>query len=251
MYAGMTDADGNLQLYDGQVRFRDADANLVAVVEKPSDYQTFIGEAVVPHSYLKAPYYKPIGYPQGIYRVGPLARLNVADRCGTPEADAELGQFRERFGRAPQSAFLYHYARLIEALYALERMEKLLNDPEILNPHVRAFAGVNALEGVGIAEAPRGVLIHHYKVDQSGAMVYANLIVATGHNNLAIGNGVEQVAKHYVDGNKLQEGMLNRVSALVRAYDPCLSCSTHALGQYPVEIQLLAADGTVLDELRS
>ena len=251
MYAGMTDAAGNLQLYDGQVRFRDADANLVAVIEKPSDYQTFIGEAVVPHSYLKAPYFKPIGYPQGIYRVGPLARLNVADRCGTPEADAELGQFRERFGRAPQSAFLYHYARLIEALYALERMEKLLNDPEILNPHVRAFAGANALEGVGIAEAPRGVLIHHYKVDPSGAMCYANLIVATGHNNLAIGNGIEQVAKHYVDGNKLQEGMLNRVSALVRAYDPCLSCSTHAIGQYPVEIQLLAPDGTVLDELRS
>ena len=130
-------------------------------------------------------------------------------------------------------------------------MEQLLNDPEILNPHVRAFAGVNSLEGVGIAEAPRGVLIHHYKVDESGAMRYANLIVATGHNNLAIGNGVEQVAKHYVDGNKLQEGMLNRVSALVRAYDPCLSCSTHAIGKYPVEIQLLAADGTVLDELRS
>ena len=251
MYAGLTDAAGNLQLYDGQVRFRDADANLVATIETPSHYQTFIGEAVVPHSSLKAPYFKPIGYPQGIYRVGPLARLNVADRCGTPEADAELGQFRERFGRAPQSAFLYHYARLIEALYALERMEKLLNDPEILNPHVRAFAGVNALEGVGIAEAPRGVLIHHYKVDESGAMRYANLIVATGHNNLAIGNGVEQVAKHYVDGNKLQEGMLNRVSALVRAYDPCLSCSTHAIGKYPVEIQLLAPDGTVLDELRS
>ena len=114
------------------MRFRDAEGNLVAAIERPGDYQQYIGEAVVPHSYLKAPYFKPLGYPQGIYRVGPLARLNVADRCGTPEADAELEQFRQRFGRVPHSAFLYHYARLIEALYALERMEALLNDPEIL-----------------------------------------------------------------------------------------------------------------------
>jgi NAD-reducing hydrogenase large subunit len=251
MYAGLTDANGNLRLYDGEIRFRDAQAKLVASVKKAASYHEFIGEAVLPHSYLKAPYFKPVGYPQGIYRVGPLGRLNAADACGTPEADAELGQFRERFGRMPHSAFLYHYARLIEALYALERMEALLNDPEILSPHVRAFAGVNALEGVGIIEAPRGVLIHHYKVDDRGAMRFANLIVATGHNNLAMGNGVEQVAKRYVDGKKLKEGMLNRVSALVRCYDPCLSCSTHAIGQYPVQIQLLGPDGELLDELRS
>ena len=251
MYAGLTDAQGSLRLYDGQVRFRDAEGNHVASIERPGDYPTFIGEAVLPHSYLKAPYYKPLGYPQGLYRVGPLARLNVADRCGTPEADAELGEYRERFGRVPHSSFLYHYARLIEALYALERMETLLNDPAILNPHVRAFAGVNSLEGTGIIEAPRGVLIHHYKVDEQGAMTWANLIVATGHNNLAIGNGVEQVSKHFVDGNRLQEGMLNRVQALVRAYDPCFSCSTHALGKYPLDIQLLSPSGELLDELRT
>ena len=251
MYAGLTDEHGNLRLYDGQVRFRDAEGNLVAAIERAADYPQFIGEATLPYSYLKAPYFKPLGYPQGIYRVGPLARLNVADRCGTPEADAELGHFRERFGRMPHSAFLYHFARLIEAMYALERMEALLNDPEILSTRVRAFAGVNSLEGVGIVEAPRGVLIHHYKVNDSGAMTWANLIVATGHNNLAIGNGVEQVAKRFVDGNKLQEGMLNRVQALVRAYDPCFSCSTHAIGAYPLEVQLLSPSGEVLDELRS
>ncbi len=251
MYAGLTDAQGNLRLYDGELRFRDAKGGLVTAIEQPAGYQEFIGEATVPHSYLKAPYYKPLGYPQGTYRVGPLARLNVADACGTPEADAELAQYRERFGRMPHSSFLYHYARLIELMHALERMETLLNDPDIFSPHVRAFAGVNALEGVGIIEAPRGVLIHHYKVDENGAMRYANLIVATGHNNTAIGKGVQQVAQHFIDGNKIQEGMLNRVSALVRAYDPCLSCSTHALGEYPLDVQLLSPGGEVLDEVRA
>lgn len=250
-FAGLTDAEGNLQLYSGRVQFRDADANPLASFDDPTQYGRFIGEAVLPHSYLKAPYFKPAGFPEGVYRVGPLARLNVAGQCGTPEADAELEQFRARFGRAPQSAFLYHYARLIEAMYALERMEALLKDPEILSPQVRAFAGVNARRGVGIIEAPRGLLIHDYEVDSTGAMLRANLVVATGHNNLAIGQGIQQVAERYVDGNKLTEGMLNRVSALVRAYDPCLSCSTHALGQIPLEIRLVDPCGATLDLLQA
>jgi NAD-reducing hydrogenase large subunit len=179
--------------------------------------------------------------------VGPLARLNVADQCGTPEADAELGKYRERFGRMPQSAFLYHYARLIEALYAVERMEALLKEPDILSTKVRAHAGVNELEGVGIAEAPRGTLIHHYKVDEAGAMRWANLIIATGHNNMAINKGIEQVGRHYIHGPEISEGALNRVSALVRAYDPCLSCSTHAVGVFPVKVELVSAGGAVLD----
>ena len=115
---------------------------------------------------------------------------------------------------------------------------------------MRAKAGVNALEGVGMIEAPRGVLIHHYKVDEKGAITWANLIVATGHNNLAINRAVEQVSKHFIDGTRLQEGMLNRVSAVVRAYDPCFSCSTHADGSVALHVQLLAADGTLLDEAR-
>lgn len=250
-YAGLTDAEGNLRLYSGRVQFRDADANPLAWFDDPAEYARFIGEAVLPHSYLKAPYFKPAGFPEGVYRVGPLARLNVAGQCGTPEADAELEQFRTRFGRAPQSAFLYHYARLIEAMYALERMEALLKDPEILSPQVRAFAGVNARRGVGIIEAPRGLLIHDYEVDSTGAMLRANLVVATGHNNLAIGQGIQQVAERYVDGNKLTEGMLNRVSALVRAYDPCLSCSTHALGQIPLEIRLVGPGGAMIDRLQA
>jgi len=249
--AGLTDADGNLQLYDGGMRFVDASGKIVVDQMAPQDYQQFIGEATMPYSYLKAPYFKPLGFPNGVYRVGPLARLNVAARCGTPLADVEFAEFHQRFGKVVDSSFHFHYARLIEIIYALERMEMLLNDPAILDRHVRATAGVNALEGIGIAEAPRGTLIHHYKVNEDGAITWANLIVATGHNNLAISRSVDQVARRYIDGEKMQEGMLNRVSAVVRAYDPCLSCSTHAADQYPLDIQLVNAAGAVVDRQRS
>jgi NAD-reducing hydrogenase large subunit len=251
MYASLVDAAGNLQLYDGVIRLRDAEGEIVEAGIAPEEYADYIGEASLRESYLKAPYYKPLGYPAGIYRVGPLGRINVAEACGTPLADAELQEFRQRFGRTPHSAFLYHYARLIEVLYALERMKTLLGKPGVLDTHVRANAGVNALEGVGVIEAPRGTLIHHYKVDENGAMVWANLIVATGHNNYAIGKSVRQVSEHFVKGAHLEEGMLNRVSAVVRAYDPCLSCSTHALGMPDVSIALVSADGTLIDEIHS
>jgi NAD-reducing hydrogenase large subunit len=231
------------------LRFRGAQGEIVQDSIAAENYSQFIGEASLRESYLKAPYFKPHGYPNGIYRVGPLARLNAADRCGTPKADAELQEFRQRFGTVPQSAFLYHYARLIEIVFALERIDTLLHDPQILELQVRATAGVNATEGVGMIEAPRGTLIHHYQVDAEGAVTWANLIVATGHNNLAMGQSVHQVAKHYVDGNKLNEGMLNHVSAVVRAYDPCLSCSTHAFGMPALKIRLVDTRGTILDEL--
>jgi NAD-reducing hydrogenase large subunit len=251
MYAGLVDSSGNLQLYDGSVRFVDASGKVVVDQMPAQDYRQFIGEAAMPNSYLKAPYFKPLGFPDGIYRVGPLARLNVAARCGTPAADAEFAEYHQRFGKVVQSSFHFHYARLIEIIYALERMDALLNEPSILDRHVRAQAGVNALEGVGIAEAPRGILIHHYKVNEEGAITWANLIIATGHNNLAIGRSIDQVSRHFIDGKKINEGMLNRVSAVVRAYDPCLSCSTHAADQFPLEIRLVDADGTLLDTVRS
>ena len=251
MYAGTVDAAGNLQLYDGHLRFKDAAGQIVKDGVAPEEYGDIIGEASLRDSYLKAPYYKPVGYPEGIYRVGPLARLNVADRCGTPKADAEMAEFHQRFGKPAHSSFLFHYARLIELLHALERIGQLITDPQIMETHVRATAGVNSLEGVGIVEAPRGVLIHHYKVTEDGAIKWANLIVASGHNNLAIGRSIQQVGEHFIDGTKLQEGMLNRVSAVVRAYDPCFSCSTHASGQIAMKVQLLGPDGNLLDEICS
>jgi NAD-reducing hydrogenase large subunit len=249
MYAGMVDEEGNLRFYDGRLRFRNADGTIARDQIAAEDYASFIAEAAQRDSYLKAPYYVPEGFPRGVYRVGPLARLNAADRCGTPRADRELEEFRQRFGRVAHSSFLYHYARLIEIIHALERMEMLINAPGILDEHVRAKAGVNSLEGVGMIEAPRGTLIHHYKVNEEGAIVWANLIVATGHNILAMNRSIQQVSEHFVHANHLEEGMLNRVSAVVRAYDPCLSCSTHTLGQMAMRIQLVGADGDLLDEL--
>jgi NAD-reducing hydrogenase large subunit len=251
MYAGLVDSAGSLQLYDGVLRFRDGDGKIIADKIPTSRYAEFIGEAAVPDSYLKAPFFKPLGYPDGIYRVGPLGRLNTADRCGTLEADTELAEYRQRFGAIPQSSFLFHYARLIELVYALERLEQLLNDQAILGKRVRSQAGVNAEEGVGVIEAPRGVLIHHYKVDETGAIRWANLIVATGHNNMAISRSIGEVAKHYIDGTHLKEGMLNRVSAVVRAYDPCLSCSTHDLNGPALRVDLVGPDGGLLDTMAS
>jgi NAD-reducing hydrogenase large subunit len=251
LYAALVGPDGGFRLYDGALRFVDAAGELLADQVRPLDYARHVGEAALGDSYLKAPYYRPLGYPDGIYRVGPLARLNAAARFGTPRADGELKEYHDRLGRTVQSAFHYHYARLLECLYALERIEALLDDPAILSTRIRATAGVNNLEGVGLLEAPRGLLVHHYKVDEGGAIVWANLVVATGHNNLAINKGVDQVARRFVDGRRLKEGMLNRVSALVRAYDPCLSCSTHAYGGVALQIDLRGPDGVLLDELHT
>jgi len=251
MYAGLVDGKGNLQFYDGNLRFRGAAGDIVEDQIAAEDYKQWIGEASLRESYLKAPYFVPEGFPGGVYRVGPLGRLNAASACGTPAADIEFREFHERFGAVAHSAFLYHYARLIEIVHALEKIEMLLNDPQILDTKLRATAGVNALEGVGMIEAPRGTLVHHYKVNEEGAITWANLIVATGHNNLAIGRSVQQVSEHYIDGTKLNEAMLNRVSAVVRAYDPCLSCSTHADGTLAMKIQLLDAEGNLLDEVEN
>ncbi len=250
LFLGIVTDNKELAHYDGKIRVVGAAGNIVAENLDATRYHEYIGEAVEAFSFLKSPYYKPMGYPNGIYRVGPLARLNIVDRCGTPLADQELAEFRALERGAVLSSFHYHYARLIEIIYGIERIELLLNDPNILSSHVRALARPNAFEGVGVSEAPRGTLIHHYKIDEDGLMLWANLIIATGHNNLAMNRGVLQAAKHFVDGKNLQEGMLNRVEAVIRAYDPCLSCSTHALGKMPLQVQLVDASGVILDELR-
>ena len=183
-----------------------------------------------------------------MYRVGPLARLNNCDSCGTPFADVALAEFRTLQQNKPiSSSFHYHYARLVEIIFALESMERILNDPKILDKRVRARARSNTDEGIGIAEAPRGTLIHHYRIDDDGLMTWMNLIIATGHNNLAMNRGITQVAQKYVKSKKLQEGMLNRVEALIRCYDPCLSCASHAFGQMPMRIELLDATRKVVD----
>ena len=239
-----------LDHYDGKLRFIDASGNIILDQVDPTRYADYLSESVESDSYLKSPYFKSAGYPNGIYRVGPLARLNVIDRCGTPLADREWTEFRALRRGVILSSFHQHYARLVEILYGIERIEQLLNDPDILDKNVRAIAKPSRFEGIGVAEAPRGTLIHHYKIDKNGLIAWVNMIIATGHNNLAMNQSVKQVAQHFVKGDRLQEGMLNRVEAVIRTYDPCLSCSTHAMGQMPLHIQLLAAEGTVLDEVK-
>jgi NAD-reducing hydrogenase large subunit len=248
LFLALVGPDGSWEHYDGQLRFVDSNGNIVADQVDPNRYQDFIAEAVEPSSYLKSPYYRALGYPDGIYRVGPLARLNICTHIGTPLADQELAEFRSQAG-ARTSSFLFHHARLIEILAALERIEGMLDDPDLLSERLRADAGINKLEAVGVSEAPRGTLFHHYRVDENGVMKKMNLIIATGQNNLAMNRTVAQIARHYIRGTDIPEPMLNRVEAGIRAFDPCLSCSTHALGQMALQVSLVAADGTVLNEV--
>jgi NAD-reducing hydrogenase large subunit len=250
LFAGLVTPDGALEHYDGRLRVIDAAGGIVADGLDPTRYWEFLDEAVEPWSYLKFPFYRPLGYPGGAYRVGPLARLNVAARCGTPIADAELAEYRQRAGRIVLSSFYYHVARLIEIVFGLERIGQLLDDPAILDPDVRAHAARNRHEGVGVAEAPRGTLFHHYQVDDDGVITRVNLLIATGQNNLAMNRAVEQVARHYIDGRAVTEGVLNRIEAAIRAYDPCLSCSTHAVGAMPLVVDVVNVAGDVVQTLR-
>jgi NAD-reducing hydrogenase large subunit len=250
-YMGLVDAEGGLQLYDGEIRVKDAQGNFLAQF-KPEHYLSFIAEHVEPWSFLKHPYLRKMGFPQGFYRVGPLGRLNVIDKIGTPLAQEEFKLFRQINGGMPvEGSLYYHYARMIEALYGLERIGQLLDDPDIMSNNVRTYPPLEKVpgQGVGVVEAPRGTLFHDYSTDENGVLTRVNLIVATGNNNWAMHTAAGAVAKAYVDGTRLTEGMLNRVEAAIRCYDPCLSCSTHAIGKMPLEVTLIAADGTVLDRL--
>jgi NAD-reducing hydrogenase large subunit len=246
---GLVHEGGNAAYSDGLLRVVDSSGWVMADGVDPTAYGDYLGETVEPWSYLKSTYFKPLGYPAGIYRVGPLARLNVAERLGTPAADAELAEYRERLGRYPSSSFHYHYARLIEIVHCIDVIDEILSRPDVLSPHVRARAQINRNEGVGVSEAPRGVLIHHYKVDDDGLVEWVNLVIATGHNNLAMNRSVLQTARHYIKGDQVKEGMLNRVEAVIRCYDPCLSCSTHAVGQMPLQVDIRDAEGSLLRQV--
>ncbi len=252
MHLGLVSQDGALEYYGGVLRLRDGDGNTIADKIDPRNYQQHFGEISEPWSYLKFPYYKPFGYPRGIYRVGPLARLNVCDYIETPEAEVERKLFKQLSGDigVVNNSFYYHYARLIEILFAIEKIEMLLNDPVILGDNIRAKAMINKKEGIGACEAPRGVLFHHYKVDDDGVLQKVNMLIATAQNNLAMNRTVRQLAMAFLDGQKLTEGILNRIEAGIRCYDPCLSCSTHAIGKMPLQVQLLDADGNVVSERR-
>lgn len=206
-----------------------------------------IEERTVPWSYLKVPYWKPRGYEAGQYRVGPLARLNVASQMKTPLAQKEFLSFKELGkGKPVEGSFFFHYARLIEVLAYVEEIEALVKEPEITSNDICAYALRNQSVGVGCSEAPRGILFHRYQTDRTGVLTKVDLLIATGQNNLAMNRSVLQVAKQYVNGNSLSEEGLNRVEGAIRCYDPCLSCSTHALGSMPLAVEFYSADGRLI-----
>jgi NAD-reducing hydrogenase large subunit len=250
LFLGLVDGEGNLEYYDGVARLVDATGKAVVEALDPAKYLTYLGEASESWTYVKPTFYRPLGYPGGLYRVGPLARLNVARRTGTPRADLELTEFRQlgTSGIVSQS-FHYHYARLIEMRHCLERIEELLQTEALYGTHVRSYARPNHHEAVGFCEAPRGILWHHYQVDDDGKVLKANLLIATQQNNGAINLAVRQAAQRFVKPEALAEGMLNRVEAAIRCFDPCLSCSTHALGQMALVVEVLGPDGALLHRL--
>lgn len=246
-YMGTVGKDGEMDLYDGELRWVDPEGQVMAQVPG-ARFQEFIAERSMDFTYLKYPYYKPLGFEKGFYQVGTLGRLNAASRMSTPLAQAEFKQFRGlNSGKPVHGAFYHHWARLIELLFCVEEIERLLLHPAICSTDIQARGHRNAFEGVGHTEAPRGTLFHHYRVDETGALTKVNLLIATGQNNPAMNQAVLEVGKQYVDGKKITEGALNRVEHAIRCYDPCLSCSTHAVGQMPIHMELRNASGETLD----
>lgn len=242
-------ADGAMELYDGRLRFRDADGTILLDGVADQDYRSVIAEQVKPWSYMKFPYLRTRGPETGWYRVGPLARVQNCDFIPTPLAEAERREFVAHGDGAPvQATLAYHWARMIELLHAAEVIRDLLDDPDLLAGPLTA-EGPRAREGVGVIEAPRGTLIHHYQVDDDDLVSMCNLIVSTTHNNQAMNTAIRTVAAKYLDGRKLTEGLLNHVEVAIRAFDPCLSCATHALGRMPLVLELADGAGTVLDRV--
>ncbi len=254
-FLGTVTAQGDLNLYDGTLRLMAKDGTYV---EFPYDkYTDYLSEHIEPWSYMKFPYDKRAGgfsmdpdAPKGIYRTNTLARINVCDRISTPLAQAELEEFRSKFGRPAQATLLYHWARLIELLYNSENAIRILDDPEITNPETRVKAVPRAARGVGCVEAPRGTLIHDYTTDENGILTKVNLIVGTTHNNAPINMSVKKVAKAVIKDGKYDQGIMNRVEMAIRAYDPCFSCATHRFnGTVAVQIDILDAQGHLVESL--
>lgn len=242
-------SDGALDLYDGGLRAVDArGAKIFDQVACPK-YCDYLAEEVRPWSYMKFPFIKTLGPEGGWYRVGPLARLNTCDFIDTPLAEKERQVFKELTGGAPNNmSMAYHWARMVEILHAAEKMRELLHDPDLQGTEL-VLKGARRSEAVGLIEAPRGTLIHHYRVNSDDQVAMANLIVSTTHNNEPMNRAVAQVAEHFLSAAALNEGLLNRVEVVIRAYDPCLSCATHAAGGMSLQIDLVDEKGMVLDSI--
>ncbi len=240
---------GKMEMYDGNLRLINPHGETLEEFN-PSSYLEHIGERTEDWSWLKFPFYKKQGWPDGIYRVGPLARINAADEISTPKANELLHEFREKYGRYPGHTLLFHYARLIETVYAAERALEILDDSNLITNNFRQKLKIQGGEGVGVIEAPRGTLIHHYEADDTGSITKANLIVSTIGNNPSMNQAVLEVAKDHIKGGEeeLSEEVFNRIEMAIRAHDPCLSCATHAIGQMPLHCTVYNHEGKKVSE---
>ena len=241
-------ADGALELYDGGLRAKDASGKLIFDQVDNSKYNDYLHEGVKSWSYMKFPFIVSRGMNQGWYRVGPLARVNNCEYIDTPLAEAARREFRKLSSGPVQSTLGYHWARMIELLHCTEAIRELLHDDDLLGSDL-VSKGDMQHTGIGVIEAPRGTLFHHYEIDNDGLVTKANLIVSTTNNNQAMNESIRQVASHYLDGKHLTEPLLNQIEVAIRAYDPCLSCATHALGKMPLVIELQNPDGTLAERL--
>jgi len=251
---GLVRPDGALDFYHGALRAVDADGKIIFDQVDYANYQSVLEEEIKPWSYMKFPHIKSLGAEKGWYKVGPLGRVQAASFLSTPLAEAErqhmlaIGNGNGN-GKPVHGTLVYHWARLIETLHATELIRDLLNDPDILGTNLMAEKGERRHEAVGVIEAPRGTLFHHYRVDDNDLVTYCNLIVSTTNNNQAMNESIRTVARQYLDGKELTEGLLNHIECAIRAYDPCLSCATHALGKMPLIVELLDADGVQVDRM--
>ena len=246
-HMGLVREDGSLDLYHGRLRAVDAQGNKILDDIDYVNYLEYIAEEVRNWSYMKFPFLKSIGPEDGWYRVGPLARINVCDFIDTPEAEAELKEFMALTEGKPNNITMaYHWARMIETLHSIEKIKELLNDSDLQGDDLVAKGDMRG-EGVGLVEAPRGTLFHHYTVNDDGQITMANLIVSTTNNNEPMNRAVRKVAEDELSGKEITEGLLNHIEVAIRAYDPCLSCATHAMGQMPLIVELYDADEKLLD----
>lgn len=248
-HVGLVREDGCLDLYDGKLRAKTADGHMIFDQVAPADYLDYIAEEVRPWSYMKFPFIKSLGKEAGWYRVGPLARINICDYIDTPLAEKERQALMGLTGGKPiNSSMAYHWARMIELVHSVEKIKELLDDPDLQSTDLLR-SGTRRPRGVAWIEAPRGTLFHHYEVNEQDQITLANLIVSTTNNNEAMNQVVRVIAEQHLDGKaEITDGLLNHIEVGIRAYDPCLSCATHALGQMRLQVQLLGPDGTVLDE---
>ncbi len=248
-YLSLVRKDGALDLYHGVLRAIDAEGKKILHDVDYQEYYKYIDEEVRSWSYMKFPYIKELGKKSGWYTVGPLARMNTIDFIDTPLAQKEFEAFRAyNNGKPSHKPMHFHWARLIEILHAAEKIKSLLNDPDLMEGEL-VRKGNKQYEGVGLIEAPRGTLFHHYKIDDNDQIVMANLIVSTTNNNQPMNEAVKHVATKIMTGKKeITEGMMNAVEVAIRAYDPCLSCATHALGQMPLEISLYDHHNRLIDK---